>query len=128
MKKILPALLFLILFSEMSVAADRQLSGSEIRTAITNRRIYLKVPLGGEFPLFYREDGYVDGSGTAVGIGLLTRVSDEGKWWISGAMLCQQWRMYEGGKRYCFTLSERADGQLAWRRDDGLDGLARIGR
>lgn len=106
---------------------DAPISGRDIKPLIEGRRIYLKVPAGGEFPLYYRPGGVVDGTGKAAGLGIFARVSDEGKWWVSGDQLCQQWQTYENGKRFCFRLYQRDDGQLFWHRDDGLKGLARIG-
>lgn len=120
-------------FSVMATASAQSTSetlvaGGDIKTLIEGRRIYLKVPAGGEFPLYYRPGGVVDGTGQAAGLGIFARVSDEGKWWVSGDQLCQQWQTYENGKRFCFHLFQRSDGQLSWHRDDGLKGLARIGR
>lgn len=106
---------------------ERVLSGEEITKLIVNRRIYLQVPLGGEFPLHYMPNGVVDGTGTAAGLGHLARVSDEGRWWVTKETLCQQWKKYENGRRFCFRLTNKGDGRLAWDRDDGLKGLARIG-
>lgn len=106
---------------------ERPIAGPDIKLLIEGRRIYLKVPAGGEFPLYYRPGGVVDGSGKATGLGIFARVSDEGRWWVSGDQLCQQWQKYEDGKRFCFRLFQRQDGQLSWYRDDGLSGLARIG-
>jgi hypothetical protein len=109
-------------------AAADLLSGRQIDETIRGRRIYLAVPLGGEFPLNYRADGKVDGSGEAVGLGRTMRPTDSGRWWVDGTKLCQQWTSWYGGKVFCFTLRKTAPTQLAWTRDDGLSGIARIGR
>ncbi len=55
--------------SATQAQARAPLSEQEIRQTISGKRIYLKTPLGGEFPLFYRTNGRVDGSGDAVGLG-----------------------------------------------------------
>jgi hypothetical protein len=108
--------------------ARAQLSEREILKTVAGKRIYLKTPLGGEFPLYYRADGRVDGSGDAVGLGRFMQPKDEGRWWVKGNRLCQKWQTWYDGKRFCFTLSKGEGASLYWMRDDGLEGRARIGR
>jgi hypothetical protein len=108
--------------------AATPLDDETIRDTVTDRRIYLQVPLGGEFPLFYRSGGRVDGSGTATGLGVLTRVSDTGRWWVANNRLCQRWNTHENGRQFCFRLLRLSGDRLRWERDDGLSGTARIGR
>ncbi len=48
-------------------AAAREFTADEIRNRIAGNRIFLATPFGGEFPLFYRRDGRVDGTGEALG-------------------------------------------------------------
>jgi hypothetical protein len=105
----------------------RELAEEDIREKITGKRIFLAVPLGGEFPLFYRRDGRVDGSGEAVGLGRLARPTDSGRWWVSGNRLCQQWQTWYDGKRMCFQLIHLGGDRLRWNQDNGDTGLARIG-
>ena len=110
-------------------AADtRAKSGRAIQSAVNGKRIYLQTPLGGEFPLYYRRDGVVDGSGEALGLGRFMAPKDSGKWWIADNRLCQQWQEWYDGKRQCFVLQRTGDTTLYWKRDDGLEGEARIGR
>lgn len=108
-------------------ASARELMGDDIREKITGKRIFLSVPLGGEFPLFYRKDGRVDGSGEAVGLGRLARPTDSGRWWVNGNRLCQQWQTWYDGKRMCFQLIHLGGQRLRWNQDNGDTGLARIG-
>ena len=103
------------------------LIGSEINKTIGNRRIYLSVPFGGEFPLYYQKDGRVDGSGEAVGLGRFLAPTDSGRWWVDGNRLCQKWSQWYEGRVFCFTLEKLPNDQLIWRRDDGEMGVARIG-
>jgi hypothetical protein len=125
------AILAVAVFAALSIvpapgrAQEAVLSGAEIRNAIAGHRVYLHVPLG-EFPLHYRANGEVDGSGQAVGLGRFMRPTDSGRWWIDGDKLCQRWQSWYKGRRFCFTLKRTATG-LSWRRDDGLAGTARIG-
>lgn len=104
------------------------MSKDEIRKAVRGKRIYLQTPFGGEFPLFYRTDGVVDGTGEALGLGRFMAPKDSGKWWIEGNRLCQQWQEWYDGKRQCFVLQRLSETTLYWKRDDGLEGEARIGR
>jgi hypothetical protein len=105
----------------------RELAESDIREKISGKRIFLAVPLGGEFPLFYRKDGRVDGTGEAVGLGRLARPTDSGRWWVNGNRLCQQWQTWYDGKRMCFQLIHLGGNRLRWNQDNGETGLARIG-
>ncbi|SDU09272.1 hypothetical protein [Stappia sp. ES.058] len=107
--------------------ANTQLSQNEIKQVVTGKRIYLKTPLGGEFPLHYRSNGKVDGSGDAVGLGRFMQPNDEGRWWVRGNRLCQKWQSWYDGKQFCFTLSKGEGSTLYWTRDDGKSGRARIG-
>jgi hypothetical protein len=104
------------------------LSGPEIREAIAGKRIFLATPLGGEFPLFYRTSGVVDGSGEAIGLGRFLKPTDTGRWWVDGNRLCQQWQSWYDGRPFCFTLREAGPNRLAWTRDDGFSGVARVGQ
>ncbi|MFM8700181.1 MAG: hypothetical protein ACKOC1_02115 [Hyphomicrobiales bacterium] len=104
------------------------LTGEAIRETVSGKRIYLAIPFGGEFPLYYQRDGRVDGSGEAVGLGRFLRPTDSGKWWIEKeTLLCQQWTSWYDGRKFCFELRKLQGDKLAWFRDDGEKGTARIG-
>ncbi len=105
----------------------RELDADDIRELVTGRRIYLATPLGGEFPLYYRRDGRVDGSGEALGLGRFIRPTDTGRWWISGNRLCQQWQTWYDGRRMCFRLTDLGNNRVRWLQDNGDSGVARIG-
>jgi hypothetical protein len=106
--------------------SGKMLEGSDLRRAVAGKRIYLSTPFGGEFPLFYRADGRVDGSGEAVGLGRFLKPSDSGRWWVDGGRLCQQWQTWYDGKVFCFRVSEKGPGRIGWVRDDGEKGIARV--
>ncbi|MEJ1936565.1 hypothetical protein WDZ92_40755 [Nostoc sp. NIES-2111] len=103
-----------------------KLSGEDLRDAVSGKRVYLAVPLGGEFPLYYQSNGRVDGSGEAVGLGRFLKPSDSGRWWVQGDRLCQKWQTWYEGKVFCFTVSRSSPGKIDWVRDDGMKGTARI--
>jgi hypothetical protein len=108
-------------------SGERTLEGSDLRRAVSGKRIYLSTPFGGEFPLFYRADGRVDGSGEAVGLGRFLKPNDSGRWWVDGARLCQQWQTWYDGRVFCFRVSDKGPGRIGWVRDDGEKGIARVG-
>lgn len=102
------------------------LSGDAIRKLISGKRVYLAVPLGGEFPLRYQPNGIVAGSGDGVGLGRFMQPKDDGRWWVADNRLCQQWKSWYDGKTFCFTISQTGPKTIAWKRDDGYAGTARI--
>ena len=110
-----------------NIAAGELVKGEAIKSYVAGKRIYLSVPLGGEMPLHYKEEGVVDGSGEAIGLGKFLAPTDQGRWWVKDDSLCQQWQSWYGGKVFCFTLESLPGDKLVWRRDDGEEGIARIG-
>lgn len=106
--------------------ASENLSGDTLRETISGKQVYLATPFGGEFPLRYRANGVVDGSGKAVGLGKFMQPTDSGKWWVDGERLCQKWQSWYKGKQFCFTIQSTGARSIAWKRDDGLAGTARI--
>jgi hypothetical protein len=113
---------------QRSETPKARLSGDALRRFLADRRIYLSVPLGGELPLFYRSDGHLDGSGEAAGLGRFLAPSDSGRWWIDGERICQKWQSWYDGRTFCFTLDLLGGDRVAWNRDDGEKGVARVGR
>lgn len=107
--------------------ASRPLAGNELRRTVSGKRIYLATPFGGEFPLYYRADGRVDGTGEALGLGRFLKPTDSGRWWVDGSKLCQQWQSWYNGKVSCFEVTDRGNGRIGWVRDDGDRGIARLG-
>lgn len=110
-----------------SALANERFTAADIRDDIIGKRIYLAVPMGGEFPLNYRPNGQVDGTGEALGLGRFAKPKDTGKWWIDGDRLCQQFTSWYKGAPMCFELQRIDDKQLKWTRDNGETGTARIG-
>ena len=115
-------------FANSPAGGKEPVAGEEMRRLVTQNRIYLSTPLGGELPLTYFADGRVDGSGEAVGLGRWLAPKDQGRWWIAGNQLCQQWEQWYDGKRFCFTLEKAGPATVIWRRDDGYSGRARLAR
>lgn len=93
---------------------------------VKSNRVFLSTPLGGEFPLNYRPNGQVDGTGEAIGLGRFVQPKDSGRWWITGDSLCQQWQTWYDGKRICFTIERVGPQSIIWRQDNGDTGKARL--
>jgi hypothetical protein len=104
------------------------LKGAELKSFIAGKRIYLATPLGGELPLYYRSNGVVDGSGEAIGLGRYLAPKDSGRWWVKGDRVCQKWKEWYKGRTFCFTVAKLSNTKLRWVRDDGEQGIARLGR
>ncbi|MEP0520538.1 MAG: hypothetical protein ABJO09_13440 [Hyphomicrobiales bacterium] len=113
-------------FAAPSAEAGQGLSGQEIKSKIAGKRIFLRAPLGGEFPLRYRKNGVVIGDGSALGLGKYMAPKESGRWWVQNDQLCQQWHSWYKGKVACFQLFETGQNKLYWKRDDGRSGKARI--
>lgn len=115
-----------ILAGTASAFASETLQGDELKQAVSGKQIYLATPLGGEFPLNYRSNGQVDGSGKAVGLGKFMQPTDSGTWWVAGDKLCQKWKTWYDGKQFCFTVQSTGPSKIVWVRDDGMKGTARV--
>ncbi len=120
-------LFIVILARPAAPALGSELNGDKIQQLIGGKRIYLKTPLGGEFPMNYRSNGTVDADGKANGLGRFVKPSDSGRWWISGNQLCQKWTSWYQGRTFCFVLIDKGNGRLVWKRNDGATGKARLG-
>lgn len=125
-KKTAVALIALMLSAPNAMATERFTAG-EIQSDIIGKRIYLATPFGGEFPLNYRRDGKVDGTGEALGLGRFAKPNDTGRWWINDDKLCQQFTSWYKGAAMCFELQRIDQTRLKWTRDNGQTGTARIG-
>lgn len=102
------------------------LNEGQIKELVNGKRIYLKVPFGGEFPLKYQTSGVVTGDGSAVGLGKYLAPKDKGKWWIADGQLCQQWKEWYDGKTSCFVISDKNGKKFRWKRNDGRSGKGRV--
>ena len=107
-------------------ALAEKLSGQQLQSFISGKRIYLAVAMGGEIPLTYRRNGVVDGSGEAAGLGRYMTPKDKGRWWVSGDRVCQKWQQLYDGQTFCFTVTPLAGNRIRWVRDDGESGIARL--
>ncbi|MEO0543843.1 MAG: hypothetical protein AAFY99_08495 [Pseudomonadota bacterium] len=116
----------LISVSAPTTAASETLSGDVLKSFVNGKRVYLRVPLGGEFPLYYQTNGQVTGDGTALGLGRYLAPKETGRWFVRGSKLCQQFPTWYKGEVSCFRIYKTGETTLRWTRDDGYSGRARV--
>ena len=112
--------------SPNAFANDGYVAGQELKQLVNGKRILLKIPMGGEFPLYYQTNGQVSGDGTKTGLGRFFAPKETGRWYVDGENLCQQFPTWYKGKVTCFTIQKTGATTLKWIRDDGYSGRARI--
>lgn len=119
----------LTLSAAVAMADPQPMNGSKIKETISGRVVYLSTPLGTELPIHYRKNGTMFGKGGNFARYLSdeAKPTDRGRWWVSGASLCQKWRSWLEGRKYCFSL-KMAGSTVYWRSSDGRSGTARLGR
>jgi hypothetical protein len=108
-------------------ATAGELSGPEIRELISGEKVRLSTPFGIALPLQYRQDGVVVGDVSGFSAARMLAPREEGRWWISGNSLCQKWPSWYDGRQFCFKITSLGAKKIAWLRDDGASGTARIG-
>lgn len=109
-----------------AASANTPVKGEELRNLIGGKRVHLRTPYGVELPLRYRADGKVEGDVSRIALASMFAPRETGQWWVDGDRLCQQWPSWYDGKRLCFTVTPTGEGRIAWVREDGLSGTARI--
>ena len=90
------------------------------------KKVYLSTPYGLEFPLFYQANGQVTGDASRFSLASMMAPKETGKWWTKGQKLCQKWPSWYDGRTICFTIQQTGPKKIAWTRDDGMKGTARI--
>ncbi|MEJ2124545.1 MAG: hypothetical protein P8Y47_06950 [Alphaproteobacteria bacterium] len=112
-----------------AVADPVLLTGKSLAKAVSGRTIFIQTPIGEEVAVRYRSNGTMVGKSSAQ-LAFLAGEStkkDKGHWWVRSEQLCQQWRSWSKGRKYCYKL--RVSGKrVRWSRNDGKTGTARLGR
>ena len=124
-RSVLPSALIVLALVHPTKA--QSLSGADIRELISGQRVYLSTPFGVELPLIYQSNGTVIGNISGISIARMFAPREAGKWWIQGNVLCQKWPTWYDGKQFCFAVRKIGINRIAWLRDDGTAGTARIG-
>ncbi|MFZ4806455.1 MAG: hypothetical protein ACOYLQ_04295 [Hyphomicrobiaceae bacterium] len=105
-------------------AAQEELSGEALKAAVSGRTVHLDTPVG-TLPIVYASNGLLVGRGGGLGH-YLGASEDKGRWWISGAQLCQRWTVWLDAVTHCYKFRRSGD-RVHWQRGDGRTGTARIG-
>ncbi|MBO3761788.1 hypothetical protein [Ciceribacter sp. L1K22] len=122
--KILLASVIAVLPLQTAVASE--LSGGEVKELIAGKTVRLDTPLGIKLPLRYRTDGAVAGDISGFSMASMFAPKEEGRWWVDGQRLCQQWPTWYKGRTFCFTIKKLDGNRISWQRDDGATGTAVI--
>ena len=126
-----PRCLAVVLLAALCVisraAIAEELAGSGIRKLIGGELVRLNTPLGISLPLRYRNDGALVGDISGISAARMFAPKEEGRWWVENDALCQQWPTWYKGRQFCFKIRLLGQGKIAWLRDDGASGTARIG-
>ncbi len=118
-------LVALVLAAPARAAGSPPISGPEINELISGTTVNLHTPLGGVLPVLYRHNGTLTGrAGTMLSF-YLGASRDEGKWWVTGSKLCQQWKIWFKGKKNCLDIRRRG-ADFHWDDGKGESGLATI--
>lgn len=126
-RKSLPFFAAIVLAGLSSPAFSEDLSGPEVKALIEGKTVYLSTPFGVSLPLNYRAGGVVSGDVSGISAASMFAPKEDGKWWIQGNSMCQQWPTWYKGKQFCFTIQKTGDNKISWLRDDGTSGTATIG-
>ena len=99
MKPTLPIALALVFAAVPVAAQDFQLTPEEVRTTISNKKLFGRGSNGALVDVAFREDG-----SATVSAGSL---NDSGTWRITETGYCATWKVIRQGKEGCFTLVRR---------------------
>ncbi len=108
-------------------AGDTVLAGVELQSAVSGKTVYVQSPLG-EIPIRYHANGTLHGATELAVFDGESQTADSGKWWVKETSLCMQWHNWMHGRPHCFTMHKLRGTMVAWRRDDGKSGTARLSR
>ena len=126
LRSILTATALLAFAATAIPAHSAPLDGDGIKSLIGGKKVYLSTPYGLEFPLQYMANGQVRGDASGFSLASMMAPKETGSWWVKGEKLCQKWPSWYKGKTICFTIQQTGKAKIAWTRDDGMSGTARI--
>ena len=119
-RSILTALVILFALSNYANAAT--LRGGNLKSTLQGRVLNLATQVG-TLPIRYRANGTMSGNSAKIAkyVGFS---NDRGRWWVSGAKLCQKWQKLFDRKTICYRLSKSGN-NISWS-GGGRSGSARL--
>ncbi|CAN0501857.1 unnamed protein product [Phaeothamnion confervicola] len=102
-------------------AAD-SVGGDDLRTAIAGKTVHVTTPIG-TVPVSFRSDGTMSGRSSGVAAYAMA-AADQGRWWVIGDRLCQQWAKWFNKATHCFSM--RREGRTLYWSGSGRSGVATI--
>ena len=106
------ALLGLTLISVDRFAAEKKLTGNEIKSTRSGYTFRFKAWSGSTGQISYKSDGTMEGKKDS-------GHSDVGKWWVKDDKYCRQWDNWRSGDWHCFHIFEIGDKKYKDVRTDG---------
>ena len=100
------------------------LGGDLLQRAVAGKTVHLDTPLGVAIPITFHANGIMSGKAGVLEY-FLGAETDRGRWWIADGKLCQKWFKWLDAQPSCMRLQQDGD-RIFWRRDDGVNGTARI--
>ena len=111
-----------LLVGAPAIAAD-PLAGDALRGLIAGKTVHVATPVG-TVPVSFRADGTMSGRSPAIASYAMT-AADEGRWWVAGDRLCQQWSTWFNRSTHCFAM--KREGRTLYWNGAGRSGTATIG-
>jgi hypothetical protein len=127
-KSLMIAAAMLVATSANASEQSRDLTGKQLRSAVSGKTLYIQTPIGAEVPVRYRPNGTMLGRSSAQ-LAMLAGEdvkADKGRWWVKSTQLCQKWNNWSNGKSYCYRFQINGN-SVSWTRNDGKSGSARLG-
>ena len=113
-----------VLIGHSAQAEPVTLGGDMLQRAVAGKTVHLDTPLGVAIPITFHANGTMSGKAGVLEY-FLGAEADRGRWWIADGKLCQKWFKWLDAQPSCMRLQQDGD-RIFWRRDDGVNGTARI--
>ncbi len=98
------ALLGLTSMSVESFAAQKKLTGNEIKSTHAGHTVRFATSSGSKGEISFKSDRAMEGK-------KVSGHSDVGKWWVEDDKFCRQWDHWRSGDWNCFHVFEAGDKQ-----------------
>ena len=121
MYRLITVVCLIVAATQAARAADT-VGGEALRTAIAGKTVHVETPVG-TVPVNFRADGTMSGRSSGLASYAMA-AADQGRWWVAGDRLCQQWAKWFGSSTRCFAMQR--DGRKLYWSGSGHSGVATI--